>query len=140
MYLNYCLVAVDTRVCRPASDKKWAHTVETPAESSGCISSKKQVQRLVNPWNNQEITTFRSTVVCDCFKQVCAFCFKVEQFCITSPHENKSWELFDEMIANAEQFCQALGLPYRVVNIVSGTTISEYFMIGAMRYWCYNLW
>lgn len=26
----------------------------------------------------------------------------------------------DEMIANAEQFCQALELPYRIVNIVSG--------------------
>ena len=28
--------------------------------------------------------------------------------------------MFDEMIANAEQFCQALKIPYRVVNIVSG--------------------
>ncbi|XP_071960629.1 serine--tRNA ligase, cytoplasmic-like isoform X2 [Antedon mediterranea] len=45
---------------------------------------------------------------------------KVEQFCITSPHDNKSWEMFDMMIANAEEFCQSLGLPYRVVNIVSG--------------------
>lgn len=26
----------------------------------------------------------------------------------------------DEMIANAEEFCQTLGIPYRVVNIVSG--------------------
>lgn len=45
---------------------------------------------------------------------------KVEQFCITSPHDNKSWEMFDEMISNAEEFCKALGIPYRVVNIVSG--------------------
>lgn len=45
---------------------------------------------------------------------------KVEQFCITSPHDNKSWEMFEEMLSNAEEFCQALGIPYRVVNIVSG--------------------
>nr|CAD7452933.1 unnamed protein product [Timema tahoe] len=45
---------------------------------------------------------------------------KVEQFCLTSPHDNKSWEMMDEMIDNAEQFCQDLGIPYRVVNIVSG--------------------
>lgn len=45
---------------------------------------------------------------------------KVEQFVLTSPHDNKSWEMMDEMIANAEQFCQSLGIPYRIVNIVSG--------------------
>lgn len=45
---------------------------------------------------------------------------QVEQFCLTSPHDNKSWEMFDELINNAEEYCKALGLPYRVVNIVSG--------------------
>lgn len=45
---------------------------------------------------------------------------KIEQFCITSPLEDKSWEMFDEMIGNAEEFCKALEIPYRVVNIVSG--------------------
>lgn len=45
---------------------------------------------------------------------------KVEQFVLTSPHDNKSWETMDEMIDNAEKFCQSLGIPYRVVNIVSG--------------------
>uniref|UniRef100_T1GEC5 serine--tRNA ligase n=1 Tax=Megaselia scalaris TaxID=36166 RepID=T1GEC5_MEGSC len=45
---------------------------------------------------------------------------KVEQFVLTSPHDNKSWEMMDEMIGNAEQFYQTLGIPYRVVNIVSG--------------------
>jgi seryl-tRNA synthetase len=43
---------------------------------------------------------------------------KVEQFIICSPEE--SWSLMEEMLANAEDFYQALGLPYRVVNIVSG--------------------
>ncbi|XP_012265287.2 serine--tRNA ligase, cytoplasmic [Athalia rosae] len=45
---------------------------------------------------------------------------KVEQFCLTSPHDNKSWEMMDEMISNAESFYQELNIPYRVVNIVSG--------------------
>ncbi|XP_076657266.1 seryl-tRNA synthetase [Halictus rubicundus] len=45
---------------------------------------------------------------------------KVEQFCLTSPHENKSWQMMEEMISNAEQFYQDLEIPYRIVNIVSG--------------------
>jgi len=45
---------------------------------------------------------------------------KVEQFVLTSPEDNKSWEMFQEMIDNAEFFNKSLGLPYRVVNIVSG--------------------
>lgn len=45
---------------------------------------------------------------------------KVEQFCITSPEDNESWKMFDEMINNAEEFNKSLGIPFRVVNIVSG--------------------
>ena len=45
---------------------------------------------------------------------------KVEQFWVTSPNDNASWEALDSMLASAEAFYQALGLPYRVVNIVSG--------------------
>ena len=50
------------------------------------------------------------------------FCavFQVEQFALSSPHDDASWQLFDEMIGNAENYCKVLGLPYRVVNIVSG--------------------
>ena len=43
---------------------------------------------------------------------------KVEQFCITEPE--KSWEVFDNMVANSEAFYQSLKIPYRVVAIVSG--------------------
>ncbi|KZT08176.1 serine-tRNA ligase [Laetiporus sulphureus 93-53] len=43
---------------------------------------------------------------------------KVEQFCLTEPE--KSWEMFDKMIANSEAFYQSLSIPYRVVAIVSG--------------------
>jgi seryl-tRNA synthetase len=43
---------------------------------------------------------------------------KVEQFCITEPE--KSWDMFDSMVAASEEFYQSLGIPYRVVAIVSG--------------------
>ncbi|XP_003383114.1 PREDICTED: serine--tRNA ligase, cytoplasmic-like isoform X2 [Amphimedon queenslandica] len=55
---------------------------------------------------------------------------KVEQFCLTSPHDDVSWKMFDEMISNAEFFYQQLGIPYRVVNIVSG----ELNLAAAMKY------
>merc|ERR1719184_79806 len=45
---------------------------------------------------------------------------KVEQFCITSPHDDESWKTMDEMISNAENFCKMLNIPYRIVCIVSG--------------------
>ena len=38
---------------------------------------------------------------------------KVEQFVIASPHDDASWVILDEMLANAEDFYQALGFPYR---------------------------
>ncbi|KAF9450043.1 serine-tRNA ligase [Macrolepiota fuliginosa MF-IS2] len=43
---------------------------------------------------------------------------KVEQFVITDPE--KSWEMFETMVANSEAFYQSLGLRYRLVAIVSG--------------------
>ncbi|KAI9746436.1 MAG: Cytosolic seryl-tRNA synthetase [Claussenomyces sp. TS43310] len=43
---------------------------------------------------------------------------KVEQFVLTDPE--KSWEAFDQMIAHSEDFYKSLGVPYRVVAIVSG--------------------
>ena len=43
---------------------------------------------------------------------------KVEQFVITEPE--KSWDMFDAMVANSEEFYQSLKLPYRIVSIVSG--------------------
>jgi seryl-tRNA synthetase len=43
---------------------------------------------------------------------------KVEQFVLTDPE--KSWEMFDQMISVSEEFYKSLGVPYRVVAIVSG--------------------
>ncbi|OWM85369.1 serine--tRNA ligase [Punica granatum] len=45
---------------------------------------------------------------------------KVEQFCITSPNGNDSWDMHEEMIKNSEEFYQALKIPYHIVAIVSG--------------------
>lgn len=45
---------------------------------------------------------------------------KVEQFVLTSPQEDSSWHMMEHMISNAEAFYQVLGIPYRIVNIVSG--------------------
>lgn len=43
---------------------------------------------------------------------------KIEQFCITEPE--KSWEMFEKMIGNSEEFYQSLGISYRIVEIVGG--------------------
>ncbi|POS85039.1 seryl-tRNA synthetase, partial [Erysiphe pulchra] len=43
---------------------------------------------------------------------------KIEQFVLTNPE--KSYEIFEDMIAISEEFYQSLGIPYRIVAIVSG--------------------
>ena len=43
---------------------------------------------------------------------------KVEQYVYAKPEE--SWDLMEELIANAEELFRGLELPYRVVNIASG--------------------
>lgn len=43
---------------------------------------------------------------------------KVEQFVICKPEE--SWDMHEYMIKNSCEFYESLGLPYHVVNIVSG--------------------
>lgn len=45
---------------------------------------------------------------------------KVEQFTICSPEGRESWDLQEELIGNCKDFYKSLGIPYRVVNIVSG--------------------
>nr|GEW22164.1 serine--tRNA ligase-like [Tanacetum cinerariifolium] len=45
---------------------------------------------------------------------------KIEQFCVTSPNGEDSWDMHKEMIENSEEFYQMLELPYQVVNVVSG--------------------
>jgi seryl-tRNA synthetase len=43
---------------------------------------------------------------------------KIEQFVFS--HPESSWEVFEELIKNAEEIFQGLQLPYRIVNIASG--------------------
>jgi seryl-tRNA synthetase len=43
---------------------------------------------------------------------------KVEQFVFCKPED--SWQIHEELLANAEDVFQGLGLPYRVVNICTG--------------------
>jgi seryl-tRNA synthetase len=43
---------------------------------------------------------------------------KVEQFVFSRPED--SWKEHEKLITNAEELFQALGLPYRVVNVCSG--------------------
>ena len=40
--------------------------------------------------------------------------------CHAAPEDDKSWEMLESMIGSAESFYKSLGIPYRVVNIVSG--------------------
>jgi len=42
----------------------------------------------------------------------------VEQFLLTEP--DKSWEAYETMVHNSEEFMQSLRLPYQLVAIVSG--------------------
>lgn len=46
--------------------------------------------------------------------------YKVEQVAFCKPED--SWKLHEELIANAEQIYQALGIPYRVLELCSGDT------------------
>jgi len=43
---------------------------------------------------------------------------KVEQFIFCKPED--SWKMHEELIRNAEELIQKLGLPYRVVNVCTG--------------------
>jgi len=43
---------------------------------------------------------------------------KIEQFVFCKPEE--SWKLHEELVHNAEELVQKLGLPYRVVNVCTG--------------------
>ncbi|KAF5829042.1 hypothetical protein DUNSADRAFT_16646 [Dunaliella salina] len=45
---------------------------------------------------------------------------KVEQFAVTQPDGKASWQMMDSMVQNAQDFYTSLGLPHRLVRIVSG--------------------
>lgn len=45
---------------------------------------------------------------------------KIEQFCVTSPDDDASYEMLETVLTNAEHFYQSIGLPYQIISIVSG--------------------
>ena len=45
---------------------------------------------------------------------------KIEQFVVCSPEGDESWKMQESMIETAKDFYKSLGIPFRVVNIVSG--------------------
>lgn len=45
---------------------------------------------------------------------------KIEQFCVTKPDDNASFEMLETMITNSEEFYKSLGLTYQIISIVSG--------------------
>ena len=53
---------------------------------------------------------------------------KIEQFIFCKPED--SWDLHEELIRNAEELVQKLGLPYRVINICTG----EIGTVAAKKY------
>ena len=53
---------------------------------------------------------------------------KVEQFAYTLPEQG--WDIFNQLIGNAEELYKGLGIPYRIVNIASG----ELNLRAAMKY------
>ncbi|CAF4654640.1 unnamed protein product, partial [Rotaria sp. Silwood2] len=84
-------------------------------------------------WLESKQLPIRYCGISSCFRQEAGSCDldtcgifrvyqfeKIEQFCISSRHGNQSWQVFEEMIGNAEEFNKLLGIPYRIVNIVSG--------------------
>ena len=52
---------------------------------------------------------------------------KVEQFCITSPNGNESWEMLEEMIKNSEEFYQEVCyyLSGKKINGFSGRLLTS---------------
>ncbi|CAN6206696.1 unnamed protein product [Urochloa humidicola] len=55
---------------------------------------------------------------------------KVEQFCITSPDGNESWEMHEEMINNSEEFYRELGIAGQVVSALNNAAAKKYDLEG----------
>ena len=45
---------------------------------------------------------------------------KIEQFVIASPEGDKSWKLMEQMSKISEEFYQSLGIPFKVIDVVTG--------------------
>ncbi|OGF34010.1 serine--tRNA ligase, partial [Candidatus Falkowbacteria bacterium RIFOXYA2_FULL_35_8] len=60
---------------------------------------------------------------------------KVEQFIICQGTAEASQKMFDELLANTEEFLQSLDLPYRVLNICTGDMGKGKFYMNDIECW-----
>lgn len=87
---------------RHAIDVKQAHMGRTHGVFFVCISLKRSLPPTSPALETSVLMSYT----------------QIEQFVITEPE--KSWEFFDKMIGYSEEFYKSLGIPYRIVAIVSG--------------------
>jgi len=101
---EYYLVATSEQPISCMHNKEWLNPKDLPIRYAGVSSCfrKEAGAHGKDTWGIFRVHQFE----------------KVEQFCITTPEA--SWEMHEEMIRTAEEFYQALKIPYRVVTIVSG--------------------
>uniref|UniRef100_A0A673M9G6 serine--tRNA ligase n=1 Tax=Sinocyclocheilus rhinocerous TaxID=307959 RepID=A0A673M9G6_9TELE len=130
-YLNPVSCNVFVQVIGKGSEKSDDNTVDEKYLIA--TSEQPMAAFLRDEWLKPEDLPIRYAGISTCFRQevgshgrdtrgifrVHQF-EKIEQFVYASPYDGKSWEMFDEMIGTAEEFYQSLGIPYRIVNIVSG--------------------
>ncbi|CAN0909868.1 Serine--tRNA ligase, cytoplasmic [Linum grandiflorum] len=102
---KYLIATAEQPVCAYHLDE-WIHPTELPTRYSGYSTC---FRKEAGSHGKDTLGIFR----------VHQF-EKVEQFCITSPNDNTSWVMLEEMIKNSEEFYQTLNLPYQVISIVSG--------------------
>ncbi|KAF1839046.1 seryl-tRNA synthetase [Decorospora gaudefroyi] len=113
------LIATSEQPISALHSEEWLHSDQLPIKYAGYSTNfrKEAGSHGKDAWGIFRIHQFE----------------KVEQFLIT--HPEKSWEAFDEMLANSEEFYQSLGLPYQVVAIVSGALNNAASMKRDLEAW-----
>jgi len=113
------LIATSEQPISALHSEEWLHDKELPIKYAGYSTNfrKEAGSHGKDAWGIFRIHQFE----------------KVEQFLLTNPE--KSWEAFDEMLANSEEFYQSLGLPYQVVAIVSGALNNAASMKRDLEAW-----
>ena len=113
------------------------YLISTPEQPLTALHTKESFNSKQLPVRHVAISTcFQRKRGPHCGDTDCAFCVrqfeKVEQFVLTSPEE--SWKAFHEMVGTSESFYKSLGIPFRIVSVVSGkldnATSMEYDLEG----------
>ncbi|EOA89339.1 uncharacterized protein SETTUDRAFT_147736 [Exserohilum turcica Et28A] len=113
------LIATSEQPISALHSEEWLHSDQLPIKYAGYSTNfrKEAGSHGKDAWGIFRIHQFE----------------KVEQFLLT--HPEKSWEAFDEMLTNSEEFYQSLGLPYQVVAIVSGALNNAASMKRDLEAW-----